>query len=152
MIHSILVICIGNVCRSPIGARLLQQAFPDKRIVSAGLHALVGYPADPRACRAAAAFGYSLEGHRAQQVTQALCHDCDLILTMEKKHTEQLCNNWPEVRGKIRLFGHWLNISEMGDPRGKSQEAFKQLFLMMRSAAKGWGDTLSNEKVCDERK
>lgn len=146
MIHAILIICLGNVCRSPTGERLLQQALPDKRIVSAGLRALEGYPAAPRACQAAAAYGYSLEGHCAQQVTQALCHDVDLILTMEKKHTEHLCAYWPELRGKTRLFGHWQNAAEMGDPYGKSQEAFDQLFLLMQQAAKSWTDVILSER------
>lgn len=146
MINDILIICLGNVCRSPMGERLLQQALPDKRIVSAGLRALEGAPADLRACQAATACGYSLEGHRAQQVTQTLCHDVDLILTMEKKHTEHLCAYWPELRGKTRLFGHWQNAAEMGDPYGKSQEAFDQLFLLMQQAAANWADVLMGER------
>ena len=146
MIHRILIICLGNVCRSPTGERLLQRALPDKQIVSAGLRALAGYPAHPCACQAAAAYGYSLESHRAQQVTQTLCHGVDLILTMEKKHTEHLCAYWPELRGKIRLFGHWQNAAEMADPYGKSQEAFDQLFLLMQQAAKSWTEVLLGER------
>lgn len=142
MIQSILIICLGNVCRSPTGERLLQHAMPDKLIASAGLHALEGYPADPKACQAAAIYGYSLDDHRAQQVTQSLCRDFDLILTMEKNHIEYLCAHWPEVKGKTRLFGHWLNAAEIGDPYGKSQEAFEQLFLIMNQAAKSWVDVL----------
>ena len=42
MFNSILVVCVGNICRSPTGERLLQQLLPEKEITSAGVGALVG--------------------------------------------------------------------------------------------------------------
>ncbi|MCQ5014536.1 hypothetical protein NE615_27405, partial [Escherichia coli] len=36
-----------------------------------------------------------------------LCRNYDLILTMEKRHIERLCEMAPEMRGKVMLFGHW---------------------------------------------
>ncbi|WP_441294782.1 arsenate reductase/protein-tyrosine-phosphatase family protein, partial [Klebsiella pneumoniae] len=46
MFNSILVLCTGNICRSPIAERILRDFFPEKEIDSAGLGALVGKPAD----------------------------------------------------------------------------------------------------------
>ncbi|HFE7854362.1 TPA: protein tyrosine phosphatase, partial [Klebsiella pneumoniae] len=46
MFDSILVICTGNICRSPIAERILRKIFPNKKIDSAGVGAMVGYPAD----------------------------------------------------------------------------------------------------------
>jgi len=37
MFDSILVVCVGNICRSPTGERLLKQHLPDKEIASAGI-------------------------------------------------------------------------------------------------------------------
>ncbi|MDF5612440.1 low molecular weight phosphotyrosine protein phosphatase, partial [Vibrio parahaemolyticus] len=37
MFSNILVVCVGNICRSPTGERLLQQLLPDKQISSAGI-------------------------------------------------------------------------------------------------------------------
>ncbi|MCI4181712.1 protein tyrosine phosphatase, partial [Dickeya dianthicola] len=45
MFNSILVICEGNICRSPTGERLLQQVLPGKTVVSAGWRAMAGKPA-----------------------------------------------------------------------------------------------------------
>ncbi len=49
MFKSILVVCTGNICRSPIGERLLRQHLPDRHIASAGIYGLEGSPADDSA-------------------------------------------------------------------------------------------------------
>ncbi|MFA9231998.1 MAG: protein tyrosine phosphatase, partial [Microgenomates group bacterium] len=46
MFNSILVVCVGNICRSPVGERVLQAALPNLIVSSAGVAALVGNPAD----------------------------------------------------------------------------------------------------------
>ena len=56
MFDSILVVCTGNICRSPIGERLLRQLLPGKRITSAGIYGLEGSPADVSAQDVAAAW------------------------------------------------------------------------------------------------
>ncbi|MDM6971615.1 protein tyrosine phosphatase, partial [Klebsiella michiganensis] len=53
MFNSILVICTGNICRSPLGERFLRKMLPDKRIDSAGTDALVGHAADESASKIA---------------------------------------------------------------------------------------------------
>ncbi len=53
MFDSILVICTGNICRSPIGERLLRRLLPSKKINSAGVGALVDHAADESAIRVA---------------------------------------------------------------------------------------------------
>ena len=49
MMDSILVVCEGNICRSPMAEAMLRQAVPGRRVASAGLNALVGMPASPYA-------------------------------------------------------------------------------------------------------
>ncbi|WP_446668297.1 arsenate reductase/protein-tyrosine-phosphatase family protein, partial [Klebsiella pneumoniae] len=46
MFDSILIVCTGNICRSPIAERILRSLLPEKRIDSAGTGALVDHPAD----------------------------------------------------------------------------------------------------------
>ena len=53
MFDSILVICTGNICRSPIGERLLRLGLPKKKIESAGVGALVNHSADSSAIKVA---------------------------------------------------------------------------------------------------
>ncbi|MBG0943674.1 protein tyrosine phosphatase, partial [Escherichia coli] len=49
MFNNILVVCVGNICRSPTAERLLQRYHPELKVESAGLGALVGKGADPTA-------------------------------------------------------------------------------------------------------
>jgi len=78
----ILVVCLGNWCRSPMAAAAIaRHGGPRVEVRSAGLagkHA--GQPAHPAMITAAAALGYDLAGHRAQQVTSGLLRWADVIL------------------------------------------------------------------------
>ena len=143
MITSVLVVCVGNICRSPTGERLLKRALPDMRIASAGLSALKGYTADQTASEVAARHGLSLEGHHAQQLTASMCRDFDLILVMEKRHIEQVNRIDPAARGKTMLLGHWLNQQEIADPYRKSREAFEEVYGLLENAAQKWVNVLS---------
>ncbi|TKY84452.1 protein tyrosine phosphatase [Pectobacterium polonicum] len=143
MFDSILVVCVGNICRSPTGERLLKQALPTKRIASAGLGALVGKPADTMATEVANHHNLSLEGHEAQQLTSTLCRQYDLILVMEKGHIDGVSRVAPEVRGKTMLFGHWLNQQEITDPYRKSREAFEFVYSQLEQSAQKWVQALN---------
>ncbi|WP_409306253.1 protein tyrosine phosphatase [Pectobacterium sp. B1J-3] len=143
MFDSILVVCVGNICRSPTGERLLKQALPAKRVASAGLGALVGKPADSTATEVANGHGLSLEGHQAQQLTSSLCRQYDLILVMEKGHIDAVGRIAPEVRGKTMLFGHWLNQQEIADPYRKSREAFEFVYSQLEQSAQKWVQALN---------
>lgn len=142
MFNSILVVCVGNICRSPIGERLLQNVLPTKKIASAGIMALVDKPADSSARLVAEKNALSLDGHRATQLTAKMCHEYDLILVMEKMHIEMITNIAPEARGKIMLYGHWKK-QEVADPYRQSIEAFEFVYSILNSSAKKWAEVLN---------
>ena len=142
MFDSILVVCTGNICRSPMGERFLRQALPDKKIDSAGTSALAGHNADDSAIRIAEKHGISLEGHQGRQFTSALGRQYDLILVMEKTHIEQIGRIAPEARGKTMLFGQWLNQKEIPDPYRKSDEAFASVYQLIEQAGLRWVEKL----------
>ncbi|WP_308562564.1 protein tyrosine phosphatase [uncultured Klebsiella sp.] len=142
MFDSILVVCTGNICRSPIGERLLRRSLPNKRIDSAGVGALVGYQADESAIRIAKKHGLSLDGHKGIQFTSSLGRQYDLVLVMEHSHLEQISRIAPEVRGKTMLFGHWLGGKEIPDPYRKSDEAFESVYQLIEQSTKLWAAKL----------
>lgn len=82
----ILVICTGNVCRSPAAVAMLRRAFPAALVTSAGTRAVVGAPADERVARIAEAHGLLLWGHRAAQLTKELVAESDLVLAAAREH------------------------------------------------------------------
>jgi len=131
MFESILVVCVGNICRSPTGERLLKSYIPNKRIDSAGIGALVGQAADEMAQHVASTHSLSLEGHVAKQLTKEMCREFSLILVMEKGHIDAVCRLAPEVRGKTMLFAHWLNQQDVPDPYRKSQESFEFVYKLL---------------------
>ncbi|AYM89670.1 protein tyrosine phosphatase [Serratia sp. 3ACOL1] len=143
MFNSILVVCVGNICRSPTGERLLKKALPNKKVGSAGIGALVDKPADGMATEVASQHALSLEGHQARQLTSSMCREYDLILVMEKKHIDAVCRIAPEVRGKTMLFGHWVEQQEIADPYRQSREAFEFIYRLLDESAQKWAKALS---------
>ncbi len=105
MFESILVVCTGNVCRSPIGERLLRQHLPDRHITSAGILGLEGYPADECARDVARRHGISLDGHVARRLTRRLMQGSDLIPVMEPEHLRFIAAMAPENRGSRCFLG-----------------------------------------------
>ncbi|QLU67417.1 low molecular weight protein-tyrosine-phosphatase Wzb [Citrobacter freundii] len=146
MFNKILVVCVGNICRSPTAERLLRQFHPALTVASAGLGALVGKGADPCAVSVAQAHNLSLENHCARQISGKMCRDYDLILTMEKRHITVLCDMAPEMRGKVMLFGHWDSEREIPDPYRKSQDAFDAVYALLEQSARQWAQALNAEQ------
>ncbi|UTM56565.1 low molecular weight phosphotyrosine protein phosphatase [Photobacterium sp. CCB-ST2H9] len=142
MFNNILVVCVGNICRSPSGEALLKQLFPNKNICSAGLSTeksgLNGKPADRMAIEIAAENGVSLDGHQAKQLTADLCREFDLILVMEKGHVDALVSIAPEARGKTMLFGQWIGQQDIPDPFRMSREAYEHAYQLIYKAALAW--------------
>lgn len=143
MIHSVLVICVGNVCRSPVGERLLQALAPQLVVTSAGLAALAGQSADTHAAEIARKEGLDLGGHVARQFTPALGQTADLILVMEPGHKAQICRDVPHFSGKIMLFDHWSGAGGVADPYQRSSEFHRAVFNQIKSAATAWAKRLN---------
>ncbi|MCP1364674.1 low molecular weight phosphotyrosine protein phosphatase, partial [Halomonas sp. BBD48] len=77
---SVLIVCTGNICRSPIGEALLKARLPNMAIESAGLGALVDRGVDPSAQALAEGEGLSVAHHKARQITEDMILRADLIL------------------------------------------------------------------------
>lgn len=142
MFDSILIVCTGNICRSPIGERYLQKLLPNKKITSAGVGALKDHDADESAVNIALKHNLSLDGHKGRQFTPSLARKYDLILAMEKSHIEQISRIAPEARGKTMLFGEWIGRKDIPDPYRKSEEAFASVYDLIEQASKCWAEKL----------
>jgi len=138
----ILVVCVGNICRSPVGERLFAQQLPDRfEVKSAGLGALVGKAADESAQAWAEQQGVDLSGHCAQQLDRALVDWADLILVMEKKHRDEIGHRYPAALGKTQLLGQWSG-QEVPDPYRKSPEAFAFALGLVADGVTQWSKRL----------
>ena len=143
MIKNVLVVCVGNICRSPLGERLLQSKVPELHVTSAGIGALVGKPADETASEVAKEHGVSLGGHAARQATAELLGAADLILVMEAGHKTAVGKIAPQIMGRVMLADHWSGPSDVADPYKMSREFHEHVFTQMNSAMDQWAKRLS---------
>ncbi|WLP95216.1 low molecular weight protein-tyrosine-phosphatase [Psychrobacter sp. M13] len=113
--NNILVVCVGNICRSPIAEALLKEKYPNKHIDSAGLGALVGNPVDSNSQEVMNPYNIDMSNHVAKQIDEQLVMTADLIFTMSDGQTKWIEERWPHCRGKTFKIGHW-NDKDIADP------------------------------------
>lgn len=134
---AILVVCEGNICRSPMAEAVLAAALPDVRLHSAGLSALVGQPADDVAVELLAARGLDIAPHRARQINRQLCLDSDLVFVMEKEQRRRLEKTYPETCGRVFRLGEFLD-QDVPDPYRQSPEAFRSALALIDKSISQW--------------
>lgn len=141
MFQNILVVCVGNICRSPMGEYLLRHKLvgkPGLKVQSAGIGALVGKPVDATALELLAEQGVNADTHIARQVDDQLLGSSDLILAMEQGHLRHLYKMAPQIRGRAFLLGKWLDDQEVPDPYRQQRPAFEHAFRLIDQATDSW--------------
>ncbi|WP_152207623.1 low molecular weight protein-tyrosine-phosphatase [Marinobacter changyiensis] len=141
MFNNILVICVGNICRSPMAEYLLRARLAEntsKQVHSAGIGALVGKPADDTALELLKEQGIDASAHRARQVTTDMLAKADLILAMEARHLKRLHDIAPQIRGRAFLLGKWQNGQPIPDPYRQQRPAFEHAFNLIDQATTAW--------------
>ncbi|SHM26075.1 low molecular weight protein-tyrosine-phosphatase [Vreelandella subglaciescola] len=143
MFQRILVVCTGNICRSPVAAALLANALPDRQIESAGLGALVDHGVEPSARALGEAEGLNLASHQARQLSVEMLHTADLILVMSEGQRRAVGELAPEAMGKTMRLGRWLDGGrDIPDPYRKSPEAFEHVHQLLKDATGAWAARL----------
>lgn len=115
---SILVVCTGNVCRSPIAEGMLRFALearlaegaPD--VASAGTMGWTGSGADPSSIRAAAEHGVDISAHRARELSETDIARATLILGMAEEHTRAVVGRVPEAEGRTFTLKEAVHLLE----------------------------------------
>ncbi|HCH6293595.1 TPA: low molecular weight phosphotyrosine protein phosphatase [Vibrio parahaemolyticus] len=139
----ILVVCMGNICRSPTGEAVLrakaEELGVDVDIDSAGT---IGYHTgnnpDSRAMAAGKQRGYSFKGMRARQVSVQDFEDFDLVLAADKANLADLLDMCPaEHRHKVSLFLSHSNSSydEIPDPYYGGDDGFELVLDLIEEAS-----------------
>lgn len=136
--RNILVVCIGNICRSPMAELLLRNSLESDVVVhSAGLGALINYPADPIAVELMKEKGLDLSAHRARQISQQLVSQADLILVMTTRQKQELEAQFFSSTGKVFLLGKWVSL-DVADPYQHGRQAFERALTDIESGLEAW--------------
>ncbi|MEH6784680.1 MAG: low molecular weight protein-tyrosine-phosphatase [Alcanivorax jadensis] len=142
MFEKILVVCDGNICRSPTVAAMFKIIKPNLAISSAGLVGLEGQDMEPTARAVAEQSGLDCGEHVARKLTSEMCRDSDLILVMESRQKDRLSKRFPEASGKTFLLTNWNGKNDIPDPYKRGRDAFERIYPMMEAATKAWGEKL----------
>ncbi|HEY0288863.1 MAG TPA: low molecular weight protein-tyrosine-phosphatase [Pseudomonas sp.] len=140
MFSNVLVVCVGNICRSPMAEAMLLQRVSKAGVLvsSAGTHAMLSSTMDPLAQAVLQVNGVSPHKHRSRQVDVQMLHQADLILLMEHSQTQSVLKLAPEVRGKTFLIGKWQHELEIADPYRRPKLAFEQTYEQLSRCVDDW--------------
>lgn len=144
-VFEILVVCTGNICRSPMAEGLLHHRLPPAlrgrvAVGSAGTNALHGHQAEPYAVQTMARHGIDIRPHRARQLTIDLAKRADLILAMERTHVAaaQKMLLWHKSHAQLLTrFDPAANAIEVRDPYGEPLEAYEACFQTLEPCIDG---------------
>src|SRR5271170_8048888 len=129
---TILFVCTGNVCRSPMAEGIFRQAMRDRRdvrVLSAGIGAVEGQPPSPYAVQAVKELGIDISKQRSRMLTAELVQESDYIFGMTHSHVDTVFLLYPHAAEKtflLREFDDTLDVFEkdISDPIGGSYDVY----------------------------
>lgn len=144
----LLVVCLGNICRSPVAEGVLRARIEASTLAgrveldSAGTgdwH--IGQPPDRRAIANAAEHGIDIAGLRARQLQAADYRDFDWLLCADRANLRDVQARAPrDARAQAALLLDWTGVERQGevpDPYTGGPAQFEHVFRLLDRAADG---------------
>ena len=124
--ETIIFICTGNTCRSPMAEGLFRhlggEAETGLTAASAGLYTENGLPASANAVAAAAERGADISAHRSRQLTPEMVREANYLVCMTGAHYDRLCELFPDCTDKVFT----LLPEDISDPFGGDLETYRR--------------------------
>ncbi|MCC7085119.1 MAG: threonylcarbamoyl-AMP synthase [Pirellulales bacterium] len=134
---SIVFVCTGNTCRSPMAEALLRamlaarlgcrvNELEDRGVIvsSAGISATMGGRPSPEAVTVVSAFNADLSHHESQPLSSQVVRHADIIWTMTRAHRHAILSQWPEAASRVSLLS--LDGQDISDPIGGPAEMYRR--------------------------
>ena len=104
-VRRVLVLCYGNICRSPAAEAIAKRLLRNHEVSSAGLHPREGRSTPEHVRRVASKRGLDLAGHRSRRINAEDLERADLVLVMDFENLDGLLAEYPAADGKTTLLG-----------------------------------------------
>lgn len=142
----LLVMCTGNVCRSPMAETVLRHQLAQRSVkatvASCGLGAPIGRAPHPFALQVNQERGVPIaEDKRALQASSADLKRAAIVLVMDNGHRHEIMRRYAFASGKTFLLGHWQG-QEIADPLHSPVEDFRLVYDQVDQGCRSWIDQL----------
>ena len=150
---SVLVLCWGNVCRSPLAERYLEARCQNQKldltVDSAGLGETEGRESPRLAIEIAADYGVDLSNHRSIRTQPADVSAADVVFVMDYNNYYSLTTRHVGARHKTFFLGALDDdpSSQIVDPFGSDRAGFEETYDRIATAIDGLVDELSDDET-----
>ncbi len=138
----IMIICAGNMCRSPFAEYYMRQKFEDAGVegecFSRGLLAMPGRKAPSAALQVGLEFGIDMQDHISQTLLAPDVDRAAMIMVMESGQRQHLSKMRPASIGKIFLLSQPLDGKTIADPMGKDDDHFRKVYKEIMMNVDAW--------------
>lgn len=141
MIRSILVVCVGNICRSPVAELLFREHFQRQGkavdVSSAGIRALVGSAIDTTMANL---LPQRIESSQfvSKQIAEEHLRAADLVVVVDRFVLNKINEKWPQYAAKVFLLGHWIGEVDIPDPYRQSAQFAQSSYELIESSVDKW--------------
>ena len=131
---NILLLCTGNICRSPMAEGLFPRLLPMHEVFFARISAQEGAPADPIAVELMWQLDVDISGHRARPLSRWMMREADLVLVMERAQQRHVQARYPSVASKVDMLTG-TGGGDIPDPYLLGLTEFQRTLQLIRTAA-----------------
>lgn len=146
----VLVVCYGNIYRSPFAAAILETVLRQRgapiEIRSAGFFDRAGRPTPKDFIEISSSYGINLSSHRSSVIDADVVKSADLVVVMDRLNWDRLAQLGADAKSKAVWLGAFLDRGpkEISDPYGRSGDEMREIARQIHEAAHRLGEVLAS--------